>query len=125
MVRPLEALADAIISISGWHNPESAAYQNRNPGGLPAISDKHPRDERGMRIFRSALDGYQALLFDLAVKCDGKSRTRLKGESTLRDLVLAYHQPETAAKYVARYLKRALKDESITDKTPLSYFVRD
>lgn len=78
-----------------------------------------------MRIFRSALDGYQALLFDLAVKCDGKSRTRLKGESTLRDLVLAYHQPETAAKYVARYLKRALKDESITDKTPLSYFVRD
>lgn len=125
MVRRLEALADAIMRYSGYNDPESASYQSRNPGALKAISDKHARDPKGLRVFRSALDGYQALLFDLAIKCVGRSRTRLKSDSTLKDLMLAYGQPESAAGYVAKFLKRALNDSSISDKTPLRFFVEE
>jgi hypothetical protein len=123
MVSRLEALADAVVKYSGYLDPESAAYQNRNPGNLPAFSPKHPRDEVGKRQFRSHLDGYQALLFDLAVKCAGRSHSGLKPDSTLRDLAAVYGQPETAAGYYAKFLRRALGDPSISDKTALSYFV--
>lgn len=125
MVKRLEALADAIVHHSGWHDPESAPYQSRNPGGLRAVSPKHAKDAAGLRIFRSALDGYQALLFDLAVKCVGRSRTRLKPTSTLRDLILAYGKPEGTAGYVVKYLKRALKDSTITERVMLAYFTED
>lgn len=83
------------------------------------------RDEQGMRIFRTLLDGYQALYFDLAIKCSGKSHTRLRSTSTLRDLILAYGHPITMAKYVANFLKKALKDESVSDQTQLSYFTEE
>jgi hypothetical protein len=121
----LEALADSIISLTGYLNPESQAYQIRNPGMLPAISPKHPRDEKNRRIFKSYLDGYQALLFDLVVKCGGKSRTFLRSDSSLRDLFKARGEPETSALYAARFLRRALHDDSISDKTSLSYFLED
>jgi hypothetical protein len=124
-VSRLEALADAIAHYSGWTNPESEAYQARNPGALPAISSKHIRNAKGQRVFRSMLDGYQALLFDLAIKCSGHSHTRLKPISTLRELMLAYHQPDTTGKFVAKYLKRALQDEQISENTPLRYFVEE
>lgn len=125
MVSRLEALADAISRYSGYDNPESAAFQNRNPGNLPAISPRHIRDLQGKRVFQSFLDGYQALLFDLKVKASGKSSTRLKPSSTIRDLMASYGQPETAAKYIAKFLKRALSIDSITEQTTLSFFLEE
>ncbi len=123
MLAPLEALADALAKYSGWHDPESAAYQNRNPGALKAFTMKHHRDEAGMRVFYSHMDGYQALLFDLTVKCSGMSRTRLKKASVLRDLMVVYGQPATAADYVAKFLRKAMRDQCISADTPLSQFV--
>jgi hypothetical protein len=123
MVSRLEALADAIVHYSHWNDPESASYQNRNPGELSAVSVKHPKDATGQRIFKSSMDGYQALIFDLAVKCSGRSRTRLKPDSSLRDLVLAYGKPESTAKFLAKFLKRALGDQSVSEKTLLGYFL--
>lgn len=123
MLKRLEALADAIARYTGWYDPESPVYQNRNPLALKAHSPQHPRDINGLRQFQSVLDGYQAGLFDLSIKCSGKSRTRLKPESTLLDLMLAYGHPATMADYVAKYLKRALQDSTISKTTQLSYFL--
>lgn len=123
IVSRLEALADAIMKYSGYGDPESDNYRFRNPGSLRGFTDKHLTAPDGKRVFKSFLDGYQALLFDLKVKCTGKSNTRLTQESSLTDLMTVYGQPATSAKYIAKFLKRALDDQSITDKTPLKFFV--
>jgi hypothetical protein len=125
MVRRLEALADAICHYSGWDDPESEGYQARNPMLLKAFLPKHPRNLTGKRVFRSLLDGYQAGLFDLATKCVGKSHSGLKPESSLRELMYAYGFPEAMARSVAKFLRRALQDESINEATQLSIFVSE
>ena len=125
IVRRLEALADAITRYSGFADPESEEYQIRNPGRLTAFSDKHARTPNGKRVFRSLLDGYQALLFDLAVKCVGKSNSGLKPASTLTDLVLVYGFPPGTVRFVAKFLRHALGDETVKETTPLSYFVTE
>lgn len=119
----IEALADAIAHYSGFNDPDSPAYQNRNPGKLMAYLDHQPRDSEGIRTFRTVLDGYQALLFDLKVKCSGRSHTKLRQTSTLRDLILSRNQPAPMAKHVANFLRRALHNESISEKTELGYFL--
>lgn len=119
----IEALADAIINYSGYNNPESEAYKARNPGLLKVYTFKHLKTENAVRIFKSALDGYQALLFDLSIKCHGKSRTRLKPTSTLHDLIEVYGHHDLTAQYVAKFLRRALCDEKISESTQLSYFI--
>lgn len=114
----LEALAEAIAHVSGYTNPANPLYAARNPGGLRPTSEKHLRDEHGNRVFRSMLDGYQSLLFDLDIKVKG----RLSSDSTLLDLAIAYHQ-QAAAKAWARFLKSALHDDSINPNTPLKDFL--
>jgi hypothetical protein len=115
----LEMLAEAIAHVSGYA-PGSPLYKARNPGGLRPTSEKHQRDEHGNRVFRSVLDGYQSLLFDLDIKIKG----RLSADSTLRDLAVAYHQ-ELAAKPWARFLKAALHDDTINPNTLLKDFFED
>ena len=115
----LEALAEAIAHVSGYA-PGSPLYAARNPGGLRPTSEKHARDEHGNRVFRSVLDGMQALLFDLDIKVNG----RLSPDSTLLDLAIAYHQQQ-AAKAWARFLKSALHDDSINPNTVLKQFLED
>jgi hypothetical protein len=119
----LGTLADALAKMYGYHNPASEAYQLRNPGMLKAFLLSQPINENGYRIFNSTLDGYQALLFDLQMKCSGKSRSKLETSSTLRDLIFVYGQPQTAADVVANFLKHALHNETISEKTPLSFFL--
>lgn len=119
----IEALADSFAKASGWHDPESDAYRNRNPIQLPAISPRHPRDEQGKRIFKCALDGYQAALFDLKIKCSGQSNAGLRKDATLRDLALVYGHTPGGIPRIVRFLRRALSDESITEHTPLMAFL--
>jgi hypothetical protein len=119
----LEALADAIARDSGWHDPQSEAYRTRNPGLLPAISPRHPRNERGLRIFDSGLSGYQALLFDLRVKCSGQSRANLAKDATLLDLMAVLNRPRGSALVVAKFLRHALGNAEIKPETPLSWFM--
>lgn len=116
----LEVLAEAIAHVSGYTDPRHPLYIARNPGGLRPTSEKHARDEFGNRVFRSMLDGMQALLFDLDIKVNG----RLSEGSTLRDLAVAYHQ-ELAAKTWARFLKAALRDDTIGPHTALKDFLED
>jgi hypothetical protein len=119
----MEALAEAIASVSGYA-PGSALYKARNPGGLKAFG-KAPADENGFRIFNSIVDGWQALIFDTALKLSGASRAMLQPGNTLQDFALSHKQPITAADAYAKFLRRALNDDSITKKTELMYFLED
>lgn len=113
----LEALADALAFYHRSFDPLSIAYKTRNPGLLKATQLKHKKNETGERIFESIQDGYQALLFDLKIKCSGKSASRIK-LLTLTDLL----QSKAASKYLARFLTHALEVE-ITTETALSFFL--
>ncbi len=123
MLNKLEVLADAITYYSGYHNPKSSTYGIRNPGRLRAFSARHPRDLDGLRIFQSHVDGYQALLYDLEVKCKGLSRSKLTGESLLMELVQVYGHKPSAATAICKFIRRALDDEDIKESIEIKYFV--
>ncbi len=122
-MRRLEALADAIAKYTGYHSPDSEAYQTRNPGLLKAWSVRHPRTDSGVRVFDSHIDGYQALLFDLKIKAVGKSRYHLTGDSTLLDLMHAYQFPPTMAGFLVKFLRQALPDDATAETSTLNFFM--
>lgn len=108
----LEALADAIAHYNLAHEPTSDAYQNRNPGLLRAISLKHARDEAGFRLFNAYIDGYQALLYDLQLKCAGKSFAKLPTDASINDLMRSYgHSGALVGQRIAKYITKALQIE--------------
>lgn len=121
--KKLEAIAEAILDTSGYRTPDGPLYAARNPGGLPAFSPAHVRDEHNNRVFTSVLDGMQALLFDIEVKMSGKSRARLSPSNTIADFAVAFGQPATAAQAWAKFIRRALHDSAVNHKTALSYFL--
>jgi hypothetical protein len=123
--RRVEALAEAVTKYSGYAEPSSDLHAARNPGALKATSMRHVKNEKGYRVFNSFIDGVQALLFDLDTKLSGQSWAKLTPDSTLEDLALSYSLPYTAATAWARFLRASLHDETVTSKTPLSYFTKD
>lgn len=123
--RKLEALAEARVRYSGYLNADNSLYAARNPGGLVAFSSTQTKDEQGFRTFRSMLDGMQALLFDVELKMAGRSRAALSPESTLTDFAEACGQQATAAVAWASFLRKALRDTNISQKTTIAYFIGD
>jgi hypothetical protein len=150
-MKRLEALADAIISRSFYTDPESAQYQHRNPLGLRAFCRHHVvvvnceeckdkplmhknnegthlrryDDKTGMRIFDSHIQGYTSGLYDLEKKCTGNSYSKVQKCSSIRELMRSYYLPDGTAESVARFLRKALHDESISEHTPIEYFVSE
>jgi hypothetical protein len=123
MLTRIEALADAISYYNQSHDLDSPAYKNRNPGNLKAFSFRHIRDDDGRRVFNSLLDGYQALLFDIRIKAQGKSHAKL-GDGTISSLMKAYgHDGIAVGAYIAKRVRKALGDESIKSDTPITYFL--
>lgn len=127
-VNKLEALLDAIANLKGWHNPDSQTYQLRNP--LMVMSFSRPGKNEitgdGIRVFNSALAGYKACFFDLELKVRGKSRAGIKVDDLLENVLRVYGINEKLGQQqVVRFLRRALKDESITTTTPLTYFYEE
>jgi hypothetical protein len=121
----IESLLDAIASLKGWSNPDSLTYQIKNPLHIKSFArpGKHEIDEEGRRIFTSWLAGYKACLFDLDMKVSGKSRAGLKEGDKLSNLLRVYGLSESLGQdQVVKYLKRALKDQTINKETPLAYF---
>lgn len=124
----IEALLDAIGKLNGVQNPDSVAYGLRNPllvrsYGRPG---QHEVDELGRRKFSSYLAGYQGSYFDLQFKIGGGGRAQLAPDSTLTELLATYGLREIlAVDQVVRFLKRALKDESLSRSTPLSFFITE
>ena len=127
-VKRIEALIDAISSLNGIHNPESEAYQMRNPLliGSFARPGKHEMDKKDRRVFNSLLSGYKAGLYDLDLKLRGFSRVGLKPTDPLTSLLAVYGLTEKLGiDKVVQFLKRALKDPTISSKTSLSYFIEE
>lgn len=116
---PFDALIDAIVHYSGYRVPGSAVHKARNPGALKAYSPVAKRDEEGNRIFKSEIDGLQALKFDVRLKIGGKAKAKC---SNLNELAAAFNQPPTQAKAWAGFLRLALGDDSVNGKTSLEYF---
>lgn len=120
-MKRLEVLLDAIASVNGFKDPESQAYQCRNPLGLKEFRDGICQNK--LRRFPSLLGGYGAALYDLKVKCSGESRAKLDEQFDLRGLVRVYSMPDQSVIYIARFLRKALRDETIRENTSLKYFV--
>src|ERR1017187_7367122 len=124
-VKRLEALLDALASLKSWHSPDSEAYQLRNPLLITSFSrpGKNEIDDKGRRVFKSALAGLRASLFDIELKVRGESRAGLKKEDRLDNLLGVYGVTEILGQnQVVKFLKRALKDDTITKTQPLSWF---
>ena len=151
-MRRIEALLDAISSYTLYSQPDSLQYQFRNPLGLQQFCshaqwfkncpicrhnpppNHHKYDDgrvairnydldTGMRIFRTHMQGYQHALQDLEIKCGDKSKSKVRGNSSIKELIRAYNLPDGTAVHVARYLRKALADESINENTPINSFM--
>src|SRR5690348_6514832 len=133
MVRRIEALADCIAALNDFGNPESVAYQLRNPGLCRAHSFKQLNnvDDQGRRIFSSLIGGYRFLIQDLTWKLEGTSRAKgengkLKPTSTLADLLKAFRLNAVDKQMEAvTFLNLALNTNEVTVTTELKYFLED
>jgi hypothetical protein len=124
LIKRIEALADALAVMNRAWDPESEAYKTRNPGLLKwHHTFRHPVNENFVRIFTSFIGGYRALIEDLRIKASGENRSKLKPDSPLLHLVRVYGQPDTAADYLVKFLRRALRDEEISPETKLQFFL--
>lgn len=126
MVTRIEALFDSISTLRGWNNPDSLAYQLRNPLMIKSFSKpgKNLITEDGTRVFETQLAGIRAGLFDLQLKVSGKSRAGIKPTDLLENVLRVYGVIELGGqKSVVKFLKRALKTEDISVKTPLVWFL--
>jgi len=121
----IEALVGAFAKMLGALNPESEAYKLRNPIMLKAFSPKHEKNENGYRVFNSFPSGWDNATLDIVIKCSGGSHSRLTPDDTLENLVLCYGYPKTAATYIKKFLRKALNNENILEKTRLGWFLED
>ena len=127
-VNRIEGLLDAIASLRGWGNPDSDAYQLRNPLLVQSFSrpGKNEITESGIRVFSSALAGLRACLFDLELKVSGKSRAGLKSDDKLENVLRVFGVTELGGQQaVVKFLKRALKTQDIKVTTPLAWFLEE
>ena len=123
--RKIEALVDGIANFHRWHEPESDAYQLKNPLLIKSFArpGKHVIDPEGRRVFPSKLDGYKAALFDMDLKVHGNSRAGLRPDDLLINLLRVYGLSEPAGQeMVVTFLRKVFKDVTINKQTPLSYF---
>ena len=125
MIPRLHLLVDAFAKLNGLLDPQSDAYQLRNPLMLRAFSPKHDRDEKGRRQFRSIPSGYDNGILDARIKCSGKSYSKIGPENTISDLVVLYGHPASATRYVVNFLRHAAKDDTIPADVKLGWFLED
>ena len=128
MVKRIESLADALGRLNGINNPDSLCYQLRNPLLLKSYAKlgRHSINTDGLRVFGSLLAGQKAGLFDLELKLKGLSRAGLKPTDQLRNLLGVYNIHEKAAiDNVVAFIRRALKDDSVSANTSLEFFLAD
>lgn len=110
----IEALHDAIMAQEGW-KAGSRSNRNRNPGNLRASAHvTHTLDDSGYCVFRSILDGSDALLCELHDKITGANEHGISQGSTLDELFDVYaprsdkNNPNEYAVFVAQWCSTAL-----------------
>lgn len=121
-MKHIEHLALAISKTCGGFTSESEAFQLNNPGLLKAFSPNHKADAyRGYRRFLSWQGGFKALIFDLTLKCEGRSNASVNNLSPLKDLLELWEIKDS--RKTVNFLRHACADQTITELTPLEYFV--
>lgn len=128
MISRLHALVDAFANLNGAFDPNSDAYQLRNPLLLKAFSPNHDRDEKGNRRFKTFVAGYDNGIIDAKIKCSGQSYYAKKGlgpNSPLSELVCIYGNPISATRGVVNFLRHALKDDTIPQNINLGWFLEE
>ena len=123
MSNKFEILALAISKQTGaFDNPDSKAFFLQNPLLLKAYRPEKKVDAEHYRIFTTMMGGLKAGIADLQAKCSGKNH-RLTPDNSLKDMLSLFgFATDSAVRPVVLFLKRALKDESISANTPLSWF---
>lgn len=130
-IKKIEALADCIGFLNDAHNPESRAFQLRNPGmsRVYSFNKLNQSTDDGYRIFTSIIGGLRFLHQDLIWKCGGQTRAKgehgkLKPTSTLADLLRSFKLADLSNLIQAvAFLNTALQTDEITEKTELQYFL--
>lgn len=120
-----EELLFGIASLKGWNNPDSQAWELKNPLLLPSFAraGKHEITETGLRKFTSSLAGIKSCLYDIKLKVNGESRAGIKKDDKLSNVLRVYGITEKLGQQqVVKFLKRALKNDNLTTETPLSFF---
>jgi hypothetical protein len=89
----LERLAMAMIEHEGWIPPSGAnfkegsrSFRNHNPGNLRSSPFQFTTKD-GFAVFKTDIEGWNAMIWDLKQKATGNTSTGLNGESTLFDLI--------------------------------------
>lgn len=126
MVNKIESLLMAIGRLNGAFNPDTECYSINNPLMTRSFArpGRHIITDAGIRVFDSILAGIKAGLYDLELKVQGKSRAGLKPTNTLTDLLGCYGIKQKAAiDNIIAFLRRALKDQTISATTQLTYFI--
>ena len=132
-IKRIEALADGIAYLNKAHEPNSDAYQLRNPGLVRAYSYRHlgEVDNKGRRIFTSLIGGYRFLIQDLTWKCSGQTRAKglngkLSSLSNLEDLLKSFNLGKIEDGHIFElldFLSKALPGSVVDASTPLQFFL--
>lgn len=108
-MKRLEAICDAVAHVNGYGDPESRAYEMRNPGLLA--------DDAGTRRFTCHRGGYAALLERVRKVCAGAPEGTL--DILLQSLAITMRaQQEKAVDFMSR-----CANATITLQTPLHWFL--
>jgi len=111
----LEQFALAIKKFEGWFGPcikfpkGTISYQNNNPGNL-RWSRFQTGKNQGFAVFKTYNDGWKALIWDITLKAQGKTRTSLGPSSTLYDFFSVWapgsdgNKPRQYAENVAKHI---------------------
>lgn len=116
MTQSLTNLSQAIAEFEGWqpneqgeraHFSPSVSYRNHNPGNL-RLSPFALGVRDGHAYFLNDDIGFFALMWDIWMKSQGRTITRLNGNSTIEDLITVWAEaPEkTRENYISHIEKR-------------------
>jgi hypothetical protein len=104
----LEQFAEAIKQYEGWF-VGSCSYRNNNPGNLRYSKYQIGQDDGNFSIFKTYEDGWKALIFQLQISVDGRSKY-YRPEMSLIDFFKVYapssdnNHPVKYAEFVAQKL---------------------
>jgi len=116
----LECLLSAIAAYNKSQIPTDPAYHANNPLRLGEF-DKNIATGK-LRKFKSMHSGLVSGLYDLRLKCSGKSNANMQ-DGTIKNLMRVYLLHDGTDEYVCRYLRQSCKDETISPETKLEYFL--
>ena len=114
MTPRLIRFARAIQEFEGWNYGATAerpllypsiTWKNHNPGALRS-SPFQAGTRDGFAYFCDDEIGFFALIWDLWMKCQGKTSTGLNGESTIYDLIKIYSaEPKPKVDEYAKFIQ--------------------